>query len=173
MIKLWFSDESTSGGLSDERASDGLGDESALRMGLTSSPTSCSSMCISKRIPMSRLKHSLIIHRRGMRARVLGVPFFTDPPPISEKAFVNSESVVRRRTGIYRSGRRRRTPLQCRSSTRSNRWLDVRAREATRALLVFQSYGHHSRGWPRRFGKHHRLSTGIRAVHRNRRMGRI
>ena len=34
-------------------------------------------------MPTLALKHSRIIHRRGMRARLLGVSFATEPPPTS------------------------------------------------------------------------------------------
>ncbi|KAG6841528.1 hypothetical protein H0H93_004231, partial [Arthromyces matolae] len=35
-------------------------------------------------IPVSALKHSRIIHRKGIRARVCGVPLATEPPPTSD-----------------------------------------------------------------------------------------
>ena len=64
-----------------------------LRIGSIPSPTSFLSMCASKTIPVSSLKHSRIIHRRGMRARLWRSRFATDPPPTSERASMNNNSM--------------------------------------------------------------------------------
>jgi hypothetical protein len=64
-----------------------------------SSPTFCLSMSSSKMIPVPALKHSLIIHRRGMRARLWRCPFGTDPPPTSESVPVSNEPIVRGELG--------------------------------------------------------------------------
>ena len=47
-----------------------------------SSPTALNAL-LWNRIPVSSLKHSRIIHRSGMRARLLRISFLTAPPPTS------------------------------------------------------------------------------------------
>src|SRR6266550_7099809 len=46
-----------------------------------------------KIIPEFVLKHSLTIHRRGIRARLYRVPFSTEPPPISVRHNASVEDV--------------------------------------------------------------------------------
>jgi len=98
-------------------------------------------------IPVPVLKHSLIIHRRGMRARLWRSVFFTDPPPSSERAAINNGSTVRESTGTYHSECQRRIP-RCQSPTHSRNSLALHNREPLQDFPLLQSYEGYSRCHP-------------------------
>jgi len=97
-------------------------------------------------IPVPVLKHSLIIHRRGMRARPWR-SVFTDPPPPSERTAINNGSAVRESTGTYHSEHQRRIPRR-QSPTHSQNSLAFHNREPLQDFPLLQSYEGYSRCHP-------------------------
>ena len=60
----------------------GGGRDLTILFGSNLNPIACN-LSASNKVPASVLRHSRIIHRRGMRAREYLVLFLTDPPPTS------------------------------------------------------------------------------------------